>query len=779
MKTLIPSIADLALQYGTIDKDQFIRMESRPKNKDQAGIQDEVQFLLAQKWATQYQIELLVLLRNYHIVRKTGEEFGQIVLEKGFASKQDIKKARKFQKEEFKRLRKRKFIGEILLEKQIITEEQRDMILQTQASFAQESKEILHVESQDDTQILGRYESQFLQAKTLEREFAAKVVQQGFATREQIQKACREQKHQRAGGRKITPLDQILLDMHLISSGQRDLVLTHQRAMTKAGKKIMSDKPEEPSVEISVLHGEMIAMVVIPPKLLAQIFPDQTNSIHIILNQIKQMAIDKKITSGIYWDSLLFCHLQNRSARFFLACQDYSAELILGRQAHFLLENALEKAKEIQRGTALTRETVSGESYQKINIFGAQAPCVPELDCTFRPGPGARPALDGNGIVADRSGRAWVTLDRRVCVFPDLHVPEDMDQKYGPAPDAYADLFVSGMITGDYHVTAGNIRAREIRGADIVALGDIQVADGITDTVIRTQGSVHATYLHNCRIEAFGDICIKNEMIDCQIQCSGKIFSSSCRVVSSFVCAKQGVFVRRIGSERSVPCTICAGSEQHLVSHIQSIQEQIDLMELKMERIKEKIQRLTMLAGKTFRKMQNVKVFHDEAKKKKSAIEAQCAREKDKIDPAQKKNMALLISTFDSRMEQAVNMIKELHPAKKRIDKNIERLDCRLEEEKKVIVPEMNHLKQEMIALYQWARENESLCEIQCPERALKGTVFKGIYSQTTLEQDTENFTMTESVSNDPDDSDQPSSQALDLDIPRYHISLFPGTSLP
>ncbi len=98
MKKMIPSLADLALRYGTINKDQFTFMESQLQNKGQGAIQEQVQCLLGRKWATQYQIELLILLRNYYIVRKNGEEFGQIVVERGFASEEDIEKARKFQK---------------------------------------------------------------------------------------------------------------------------------------------------------------------------------------------------------------------------------------------------------------------------------------------------------------------------------------------------------------------------------------------------------------------------------------------------------------------------------------------------------------------------------------------------------------------------------------------------------------------------------------------------------------------------------------------------------
>ncbi len=775
MKKMIPSLADLALRYGTISQDQFTLMESQLQNKGQGAIQEQVQCLLARKWATQYQIELLILLRNYHIVRKSGEEFGQIVLEKGFASEEDIEKAREFQKEEFKRMRKRKLIGEILVEKRIITVDQRDMILQDQAFFSQQSKVILQDEDEDPLRALDPYESQFLQTRTLDQEFADKAVEQGFVTQEQVQKACEEQNYQKSGGRKITGLDQILVNMELITEEQRNLVLIQQRAMAKERKKRMAGKEEGLSIEISVLHQKMAARVLMPSQELSQLSLKQASRIHSVLRQIKQKAADQKITRGMYWDSLLFCHLQNHSINFLFAAQDFSSELIRLRQADFLFANVPEKDRIVQRGNTLTREIVSQESYEKTNIFGVRTTCDPELDFTFRTGPGTRAAHDGGGIVADRSGRPFLTLDRKICVFPELHVLEDMDQKYGPAPDAYSDLFVSGIITGDYHVTAGQISAREIRGADIVALDDIQVKDGITDTTIHTQGSVHATYLHNCRIEAFGDVCIKNEMIDCDVQCTGRIFSPSCRVVSSVLCARKGVFLWKIGSERSSFCTVCAGSEQHLVHHAQAIQAQMDLMGRRMDQIREKIERLVQLSAKTFRKMQDVKIFYDKAKNKREAVEAQYAKVKDAIRLSQQKNMDSLISTFETRMNQAMGIIKELNPAKKRMDKNIERLRQALEQEEKNVLPELTSLKQEIIALYGWARNQENLCEIQCSGTALKGTRFRGIYSQTTLGQDTKNFIVKETAT---DTQNQSSSHSVAMES-QYHMRLVLGTSLP
>lgn len=95
----IPSIAQLALQYGTITKDQYTHLTrlsalvAKEKKSPNYG-----ELLLGQKMATSYQIGLLKLIQEYHIIRRKGEAFGKIAVQKGFAAPDDIRHALEIQK---------------------------------------------------------------------------------------------------------------------------------------------------------------------------------------------------------------------------------------------------------------------------------------------------------------------------------------------------------------------------------------------------------------------------------------------------------------------------------------------------------------------------------------------------------------------------------------------------------------------------------------------------------------------------------------------------------
>jgi hypothetical protein len=78
---------------------------------------------------------LLKLIQEYLIVRKSGEEFGKIAIEKGLATTEDINQALELQRKVFKKSRHKKLIGDILVETRILTIKHKDLILNEQNLF--------------------------------------------------------------------------------------------------------------------------------------------------------------------------------------------------------------------------------------------------------------------------------------------------------------------------------------------------------------------------------------------------------------------------------------------------------------------------------------------------------------------------------------------------------------------------------------------------------------------------------------------------------------------
>ncbi len=69
----IPTLVELALQYGTINEDQYSHIQKLYHLKEQKGhstSHDEL--LISEKLATGFQIGLLKLIREYMIITKRG-----------------------------------------------------------------------------------------------------------------------------------------------------------------------------------------------------------------------------------------------------------------------------------------------------------------------------------------------------------------------------------------------------------------------------------------------------------------------------------------------------------------------------------------------------------------------------------------------------------------------------------------------------------------------------------------------------------------------------------
>jgi len=504
----IPTLAQLARQYRTITEDQYTHLNrlyvilAKEKKRPDYG-----ELLLGQKMATSYQIGMIKLIQEYHIIRRKGEEFGKIAIKNGFATPADIRKALEIQKREFKESRLKKLMGDILVADGVITTKQKEQILKEQTLFDKKSKEILTLnketedtKSENSTVHLSSYEQEFLRIKALDEEFSAAVVEKGLASEQEVHQAKKIQEKTFEKKQSVKILGDIMVSLGFITLEQKNIILEEQGRTQEISAK-------EHSCSLTVGRDAMAAWIEI----------DIENGPVPDLCEIKSLLPANKIIKGIYPDSLLQCSLDHRLSRFPVARTDYSGDL---RDARNLKTDFHRDASEEKRkGTFLAQQDSTWNMGARKNIYGKKSTVFSDLDFTIRCGSGTRMSRDKSSIIASKTGVPAFSVERFLFVHPVINVLEDADQRYGPL-EAYANIKVSGTITGAYPITAGYVRAREIRGALITAIGDVKTEVGMTNTVIRAQGDIHARYLHNCKIETFGTVYVKNEIFDSDIRCS-------------------------------------------------------------------------------------------------------------------------------------------------------------------------------------------------------------------------------------------------------------------
>lgn len=733
-QSTVPTIADLALEYGTINKDQFGQIHRVFKSKLEKGAEASFsKILLSLRMATKYQISLLQLIQDYQVIRAKGEAFGKLAIEKGYASKEDIDKALKLQQQEFKRIKLKRLIGDILVESKIITEHQKEDILQEQALLEKYADNILYPKSKKDSKKeeahsekadpLSDYEKKFLEIKALDYEFAASVMEKGYASEPDVSRAQRVQEKLFNEKKELSFLGDILVEQGIITEEQNNIIMEEQNRQ----------RPEiaKPSVIIEILKNNLEAIVHI-----------QKNR-HPSLRDIKTALLKKGITQGIYTDPVIQCFLDSGKERFTAAKQDFSLELIKSHKTHNFFKTGSVDDQIKKKGETLAEQTMTNEGYLKKDLFDNTVDMISKNTQLLRRGHGTRISSDNLKIFANKTGFPSLSIDKKYYIHPIINVLEDADLRYGPL-EPYANLSVSGIVTGAFPVRAGNLKATEIRGATIEAIGDIIVDIGITNSVIRSQGNIQARYIHNSTILAFGDIIIDHEIMDSKVACSGRIKAEKSRVIASELAAKKGILVAGIGSEKTNACSIFIGSELHVVNESEIIEKKIIDVRAEIDLLEEKNKTEQLKRDNCFHKMVELKIFYDKAKIKKEKIEKEFSLKKNSFPKSKQKNIMRLLKNFDMRMKSTIVQLKKLNSKKKLADNNIKIISNKIETLLPAVRKKINQLETDRFLFFEWTRKQINVPEIYITGKVCQGTFFKGIYSSLTVEKDLENIFVSE-----------------------------------
>nr|WP_320190353.1 FapA family protein [uncultured Desulfobacter sp.] len=646
----IPTLADLALKYGTISKDQHdYLIKLFAFKKERVDFED---LLRDEGMATQYQLGLLKLIREYQIVRKSGEEFGKIAIDKGLASKVDINQALELQKKEFKKSRHKKLIGDILVEAQILTTKQKNLILKEQALF-----------------------------------------------------------------------------------NKQDYDLSYEKSKIYDVSEEGRDKNDEKRSEIRI--------IVSSDRMTAWMEKGPSDGNAITLNQVKDAVRADGIVNGVYPDAFIQCFLEAGVNKFPVARVDWYNFLMSQSNFSLYINEDNGNPAEKKKGEVLVEQNNAVIEVQIESVYGETANAAQENNFPVRCGENTRWSRNKLKILSAQSGKATLSAARKVYVHPEVHVLEDADYRYGPI-EPYADLSVSGTITGAYIVTAGNLSAEEIRGTNIDAIGDVHARVGITDATIRAEGDVYARYIHNSTIETFGNVYVQNEIIDAQIRCAGKFESPKCRSISSKIYAKNGIVLAGVGSERSKPSIIVAGGEQHVIALSVDILDKINAIYNKLDILKDEKYDHKSQSEKIFQKMIELKTFHDNAKKKKDKLLSELDKKKQQINEKILTNIRMLISSYEKRMNTSLASLKAMNSSKKEHDMYVDELEKKIAISTALTEKEILSHEKTLFAYLEKAKKEKGVSIIEIKGKAYAGTVLGGVYRVMSLSDDGKGFKVKE-----------------------------------
>ncbi|MBF0573176.1 MAG: DUF342 domain-containing protein, partial [Desulfamplus sp.] len=621
------------------------------------------------------------IVRNFLVIKKDSEEFGYIAIKRGYATLQDVKYALEQQQQLFREKQIKKMIGDILLESGVLTKEQQQSILKAQ--------QLIRIKREEkDTKKDENKKSKEVRSPNYDKNEIEDRIDKEIDNRVEVTISANGME---AWVKIVIPQD---------NSDSN----SSSKISESAADALYSNSPDTS-------------------------FPEK--EIPITLISIKSALENKGVKNGILSDGILqsyldrkddffptavgsyhYCHLpefqffsNNNKINIVNADNNTSIE-------DFIIDSPILGSDVIKKGKTLALINSEKVQNKAKDVFGKNVNIdsmnlntyidsslpLEEIDrkysklslVLFRCGKWVslyELSEDKLNITAEQSGYPALSLEGKLYIFPVVNVLGDADLRFGQIQQ-YASLNVSGVLTGAYPVNAGQVKATEIRGANVLSIGDVSVEIGIINSRIKTQGSVRAKYIHNSRIEAFGDVVVEHEIIDSTIIISGKCNVSTGRVMASKIYAKMGFAAIRVGSNLSEPCVISVGSEEHIIVKSLEITRQINNVRKELDNLIKQKETIESEIKDIFEKMVELKAAYDKANAdpKEMIVELKIDYDKENAD-----------------LKEIVALLKKHNKQKKNLELRLEKIENNINKVKPKVERDIAQLELDRNLLLRWA----------------------------------------------------------------------------
>ncbi len=743
----IPRIGKLALRYKTITNNQLSEsLNIQGKLKTKIPLE---QIWVQKKFADAEQIDLLITIKEFIDLQEQDKAFIKIAINKGFVKKEQVEAAQKNQQIQFRKYKKIRIIGEILVDDKAISLENCNKILK-----AQKRKKITKKVIKEDV-VSGNVdlEREFLGIRKSDEEFAKIAMRSSVATKKDLVIAFKKQINEFKKSNNIKLVGEILFDSGAIEYNQVELILKEQgrvesiaglrkKYLTRVTKKV--DKGVTKNAKGKESNSLNLKLIISDDNLKAYVRFTGEKSERPLLDNVKKVLIENQIKFGVKKKSeiLLYLRGENFNEDFLIAegkpgYAGTSSQIEYFFDTDFFTKKKDERPKEtpkVKRGKLLARKTPMESINNGVDVFGNPSP---PTDRRLRNGDGTKLSENGLEIISTKTGEPRLSIDNKVYVLTKTNILEDADVRTGPFD--CCNFNISGIVTDAFPISGGELKAEEIRGATLDMIGDIVVDIGIVGAKIKTQGSVIAKYIHNSQIEAFGDVITSCEILDSNVLSSGVCRSETSKIVASSVSAKKGIYSKGIGTESSIPCMLNTGVEDHISNEVNEIEKKINFIKDKLEDLKSNKDKFAIKEINLKKKILEKRKLFDQIKVMLEDVNTSIEVYKDKKDKNEVRKESIKKNKIEINERNTKEHLDELTKNYKDISNNFKKasyeyITFQRESEKKVI--ELIDMKRS----YQlWADKSPNLRALQIDGELISGTTISSPNTSVTTVGDYKN----------------------------------------
>lgn len=544
-------------------------------------------------------------------------KFGMIVIRKGFATRKQVDHALALQKSAISINGELKYIGDILVDQNIITNEQKDAVLKIQRGY--KKKDLKN--GNKAPQIKSDHSEK---EKLLGRKFGMIAIRKGFVTRKQVDHALALQRRALSDDGEMKYIGDILVDTGVITDEQKIEVLSIQKGCqiqpkNKTGQTFVSEtKPLLPEEEPPLFEEELplpeekpsLNVTLSMDKTKAFICPTPGISKNITLNSIKELLKNKNIQYGIVDDSVIIQYISQSplpeepwniakgvspiprrkgGIKYYFSTGPGKGEVL--KDYDFFTYRRLREKQQVKKGDIIAEKVSGTEGEPGIDVFGNPV-LFPEYDdLKLATGIGTRLSEDGSKVMACVNGIPEISKDGDISVFPILNIAKDVGSEDGDV-EFDGHIEIEGAIQEGVCIKSKSLVANEIFNSEINVSGDIIVNKGICEGRIRSMGNLMVKHILKADIKAVGNIVIENEAIDSSVETGGEFIINKGKIRSSVIGAKKGIVAMEIGSDASSPCILNVGFDYFAEKKIAALKQKIMEKEEKSLQLQDQIETL-------------------------------------------------------------------------------------------------------------------------------------------------------------------------------------------
>lgn len=408
------------------------------------------------------------------------------------------------------------------------------------------------------------------------------------------------------------------------------------------------------------------------------------------------------------------------------------------------------KIPHVKEGDLIAERTPGILTEHGVDIYG-HAVIYPEAaNPPFESGTNTELSEDGFKIFAKTDGQPMVSFGGRISIASELVIPGDVNYETGHV-DFEGNIVVRGTIQEGFRVKGANLTAKEASGAEIDVTGDVTITGGLNTTTVKAGGNIKALFTNNAVIESYGDLQVTKEILESTVNISGACVVTRGKIISSTVTAKLGIESRDIGTERSTPCKLSVGVDEHaalkirdLSNRIEQINEAIQLNREELEKLAEAdrgIQAgIAQNAHTQDRSQLEIKTLNE------SLAEFEKEGKKDKVAEAEKQ-----IAEF---VEKAKKAEEELNTLFDNQDANMERADA-LKAEIAGLEKAAKSITAEKDAIVSWEKKLKGNSSVMAYGKIFPGTLIAGSHSRRFIKDALNNVRFREVLTGSGDSGDE------------------------